>query len=222
METGKYFNSDFGNIYYSVVGKGRPVVLLHATPRSSDSLRHLMSYLSKSYTVIAIDTLGFGKSSDIPLDASINLLAREKIKLLESLELRDLSIFGLHTGNKIATEISVCAPFLIKNLIVCGMTHSIILDRKKRAKAIKELIESNKIAKIKISEGEALERERGVKSMDIIYNANYKYDLSLGVSKVSANTLFIELFTPEESYFGNQAPALSKLCKNGTCSDSMD
>ena len=38
----------------------------------------------------------------------------------------------------------------------------------------------------------------------------------MGVSKVSANTLFIELFTPEESYFGNQAPALSKLCKNGT------
>ena len=62
MESDKYFNSDLGKIYYAIKGQGPPVVLLHATPRSSNSFRELSSYLSKKYQVISIDTLGFGKS----------------------------------------------------------------------------------------------------------------------------------------------------------------
>ena len=216
MESDKYFNSDLGKIYYAINGKGPPIVLLHATPRSSNSFRELSSYLSERYQVISIDTLGFGKSDDIPRGISIPLLAKEKIKLLKSLKLKDITIFGLHTGNKIATEISQSAPSLIKNLIVCGMTHSIIIDKDKRSRAIKELIESDALSKIKMTHEEILERKRGAKSMEIIYEANYNYDLALNVSKVLSNTLILELLIPEEAHFGNQSKDLSKMCINGS------
>ena len=96
------------------------------------------------------------------------------------------------------------------------MTHSIIIDKDKRSRAIKELIESDALSKVKMTHEEILERKRSAKSMEIIYEANYNYDLSLNVSKVLSNTLILELLIPEEAHFGNQSKDLSKMCINGS------
>ena len=96
------------------------------------------------------------------------------------------------------------------------MTHSIILDKIKRKKSIKKILDSNAISKIDIDKNEQNERIRSKRSIDIIYKANFEFDLESEASKVIANTLILELCTEEEEYLGNQALPLSNLFKNGT------
>ena len=216
MKSEFYFKSIYGNIHYQDIGQGETIIMLHATPRSSESFKKLALYLSKIYRIISIDTIGFGKSANIPLNTSINLIADIKIQLIESLGLKKVNIFGLHTGNKIATAVAGRAPLLVNNLIICGMTHSIILDKIKRKKSIKKILDSNAISKIDIDKNEQNERIRSKRSIDIIYKANFEFDLESEASKVIANTLILELCTEEEEYLGNQALPLSNLFKNGT------
>jgi pimeloyl-ACP methyl ester carboxylesterase len=49
-------------IAWARAGDGPPVVLVHGTPWSSWSWRHVVPYLTDAYTVYAFDLLGFGAS----------------------------------------------------------------------------------------------------------------------------------------------------------------
>lgn len=54
----------FGNIYYTVQGTGKPLLLLHDLTESSSSYEwnKLIVHLKENYTVYAIDLLGCGRS----------------------------------------------------------------------------------------------------------------------------------------------------------------
>ena len=76
-----------GAVHCAVAGSGRPVLLLHQTPRSWDEYRDVLPLLAAAgYRAIALDTPGFGDSA--PLDAeedSIESWARVAIGLLDAL-----------------------------------------------------------------------------------------------------------------------------------------
>lgn len=57
-----YFNSKFGKIHYTVCGSGKPVLLLHSQYLNLNEWQKNAEYLSKKFTVYAIDLLGFGLS----------------------------------------------------------------------------------------------------------------------------------------------------------------
>lgn len=63
-ETGQYYDSHFGHLFYSVCGKGSPLLLIHDLDVSSSSYewRYIIDGLSKEHTVYAIDLLGCGHS----------------------------------------------------------------------------------------------------------------------------------------------------------------
>lgn len=54
----------FGDIYYSVTGEGKPILLVHNLKEDSSSIEwsELIPRLSKKYTVYAVDLLGCGLS----------------------------------------------------------------------------------------------------------------------------------------------------------------
>jgi pimeloyl-ACP methyl ester carboxylesterase len=51
-----------GQIHYATVGQGKPVLLLHQTPRSWDEYRDALPIIGRKYWAIAMDTIGFGDS----------------------------------------------------------------------------------------------------------------------------------------------------------------
>ena len=55
-----------GRVHVAACGAGRPILLLHQTPRSWDEYREVLPLLASKYRAIAMDTLGFGDSDPLP------------------------------------------------------------------------------------------------------------------------------------------------------------
>ena len=119
-----YADTPEGQIHYYEEGTGEPLLLLHQTG-SSRSLFGLIPLLSRNYQVFAIDNLGEGNSDALPPNAEIRDMARSYIHFMDALRLEKAHVFGIHTGNKIGTELGAGWPERVDGLILCGQTHSI-------------------------------------------------------------------------------------------------
>ena len=58
----QYVETRLGVIHAVCAGAGRPVLLLHQTPRSVDEYRDVIPRLARDFSVVAMDTPGFGAS----------------------------------------------------------------------------------------------------------------------------------------------------------------
>jgi pimeloyl-ACP methyl ester carboxylesterase len=95
---------------------GRPLVLLHMSPRSARMWQHLQPLLDRpSY---AIDRLGYGGSDAPPHLLSMEDYARATLDAIEGLYLRDFDLLGMHTGALEAIELAHQAPARVAR---CGI-----------------------------------------------------------------------------------------------------
>ena len=156
-----YVDTRHGQVHYHESGAGAPLVLLHATPRSARVYTKLQALLSKKFRVIAPDTLGFGNSDRLPVDVTMHMLADSVADFIEALDLTAPAVFGLHTGNKVGAALSAARPDLVSRFICCGMTHSIVIDRRKRDDAIKDIVEKYFAAEPRAPDGSHLLRGWG-------------------------------------------------------------
>lgn len=80
-------------------GSGRPVVLIHGWPLSGESWKYQVGALEAAgYRVITYDRRGFGRS-DKPLTGyDYNTLTDDLQAVLESLDLRDVTLVGFSMG----------------------------------------------------------------------------------------------------------------------------
>lgn len=209
-----FIETRVGRVHYRHTGEDNPLVLLHATPRSSRSFKNLAGVMAEKHRVIAPDTLGFGESDPLPEDVTIPMLADSLHDVLVALGMDSVSLFGLHTGNKIAAAFARAYPERVNHLVLCGMTHSIILDRAAREAAIKELV-SKPFTRADVSDDEKQDRRQGAESVDRMYAANYGFDLSEALPRISVPTMVLELATPEEDRFGRQAASVVRQLQHG-------
>ncbi|PPR79626.1 MAG: Soluble epoxide hydrolase [Alphaproteobacteria bacterium MarineAlpha2_Bin1] len=158
-----YVKTKFGQIHYRFCGNGKPIVLLHPSPRSSVVYEKLMMSLGETHQVYAPDTLGFGYSDPLPRKFDFYDLADSIYEFLKYFSLNEVTIFGLHTGNKIAAAIGHKNYNCIKNLILCGMSHSLILDKNIRNTQIHKIV--NKNSEVDIY------GNRWKKTYELIYNS---------------------------------------------------
>lgn len=103
-----------GEIHCATAGTGRPVLLLHQTPRSWDEYRDVLPLLGRRFCAIAMDTPGFGDSSKLaPATDSIELWAEAAVGVLDALELERVAVVGHHTGAVVAVELAAAHPLRI-------------------------------------------------------------------------------------------------------------
>ena len=95
-----YFTtSDGTEIYYTDQGEGRPVVLSHGWPLSSDAWQVEVKLLADNgYRAIAHDRRGHGRSSKTYAGNDMDTYARDLAELIDSLDLKDLVVIGHSTG----------------------------------------------------------------------------------------------------------------------------
>src|SRR3712207_5246272 len=80
-------------------GSGRPVVLIHGWPLSSESWSEQVAPLSAAgYRVVTYDRRGFGRSDKPSKGFEYDTLAEDLSKVLEELDLRDVTLVGFSMG----------------------------------------------------------------------------------------------------------------------------
>lgn len=110
-------------IHYRRAGSGPPLILLHASPNSSRVQIPQMRIWAAHFTVIALDTPGFGLSE--PLAApqiDIADLAEALAETLDTLGLGRVLLYGRHTGASIAVEFARRHPQRAAFVLTDGYT----------------------------------------------------------------------------------------------------
>ncbi len=108
-------------IYYETYGSGEPILLLHGDGQSILSYTYQIGDLSKKYKVIAVDTRGHGKSSDLttgPL--KYEMFAYDMKQLLDSLHIAKANILGWSDGGIIALLMAIKYPSYVNKLAETG------------------------------------------------------------------------------------------------------
>jgi len=117
-----FLDTEDGQIHYRMGGEGKPLLLLHMNPRSSDEFRELMPmFAQQGRQVIAMDLMGFGDSDKPPRLYSVADYAKTAIALLDELGIKQTDILGNHTGAFVSGEIAVAYPDRVKKLILCNV-----------------------------------------------------------------------------------------------------
>jgi len=117
------YTQDGRRIHYRRAGSGPPLVLLHASPSSSRVQIPLLRAWAGDFTVIALDTPGFGLSDPLPGGrVEIADLAEALAETLDALALDRVLLYGRHTGGSIAVEFARRHPRRAAFVLTDGYT----------------------------------------------------------------------------------------------------
>ncbi|MDT4841322.1 2-hydroxy-6-oxononadienedioate/2-hydroxy-6-oxononatrienedioate hydrolase [compost metagenome] len=108
-------------IYYEMYGEGEPLLLLHGNSQSINVFKKQIKEFSKSYKVIAVDTRGQGKSTDVSsIPLTYDLFAEDMKTLLDSLNIQKVSILGWSDGGNTGLIMANKYPAYVDKLAVMG------------------------------------------------------------------------------------------------------
>jgi haloalkane dehalogenase len=115
-----YLEQDGLRMHYLDEGSGPPVLLLHGEPTWSYLYRKIVPELTASARTIAPDYFGFGRS-DKPLrvkDYSYDFHFASIVRLVEELELRDVTVVVQDWGGPIGLRLAVEHPGRVGRLVI--------------------------------------------------------------------------------------------------------
>jgi pimeloyl-ACP methyl ester carboxylesterase len=127
-----FLDTPDGQIHYRAAGQGRPVLLLHQTPRSSDEYRDVIPLLARELHVVAMDTIGYGDSYRPARPCGIEDYARGALTLLDGLGIAQAAVVGHHTGAVIAVELAAGHPERVERLVLSASPFVDAADREHR------------------------------------------------------------------------------------------
>ncbi|CAG9621978.1 alpha/beta fold hydrolase [Sutcliffiella rhizosphaerae] len=109
------------SLYYEDRGIGLPIVLLHGFCGSNEYWKYCLEELSEKNRVIAIDLRGHGHSAVAEDEFTVDEMADDVKKLLDSLEIERSVVLGHSLGGYVALALAENEPNLIAGL---GLIHS--------------------------------------------------------------------------------------------------
>jgi pimeloyl-ACP methyl ester carboxylesterase len=121
-----------GQIHYATAGQGKPILLLHQTPRSWTEYLYVLPVFAEKYRAIAMDTVGFGDSYKLAGEETIEEYARGVIAFLAAMSIPKTSIVGHHTGGVIAVEVAATYPEVLEKLVLSSTPYVDAKDREDR------------------------------------------------------------------------------------------
>jgi pimeloyl-ACP methyl ester carboxylesterase len=121
-----------GQIHYAMAGEGRPVLLLHQTPRSWDEYRDVLPIIGERYLAIAMDTVGFGDSYRLDREGTVEVYGKGVISFMDALSIDRTSLVGHHTGGVVAVEVAATHPDRVEKLVLSSTPYVDAEDREKR------------------------------------------------------------------------------------------
>jgi haloalkane dehalogenase len=119
--TNHYYKTNQGDMHYIDEGTGDPIVLLHGNPGWSFEFREIIKEMMNTNRCIAPDFLGFGLS-DKPADWDYLPIHHAEMveKLLDHLNLKDITFVITDWGGPVAISYATKHPEKVKKLLVCN------------------------------------------------------------------------------------------------------
>ena len=109
-------------VHYRRGGSGPAAVLLHASPLSSASVLPLARSLASRFTVIALDTPGYGLSDPLPVaEPRIADYADALVETLAALGVDHCVVYGFHTGAAIGLDLAARHPGRVATAVLEGV-----------------------------------------------------------------------------------------------------
>ncbi|WP_242145520.1 MULTISPECIES: alpha/beta fold hydrolase [unclassified Bacillus cereus group] len=128
----KMVEIDGQTIYFKQIGdKKPPLLMIHGFGGSSDGFQKIYSDLAKDHTIIAVDALGFGKSSK-PMDFYYSFPTHANLyyKLMKKLGYDKFAILGHSMGGEISLNLTYLYPEAVTHLILADATGAAALTNK--------------------------------------------------------------------------------------------
>jgi len=111
-----------GQVHYRCGGRGPVVVMLHDSPRSSVQHVTNIDWLGEHFTVIALDTPGYGNSTPLPKpDPEVADFAAALGATLTALGIERCALYGLHSGANVALQFAADHPERVALAILDGL-----------------------------------------------------------------------------------------------------
>jgi haloacetate dehalogenase len=105
-------------MYYRRQGEGPLLVLLHGWPQTGHCWRHLVGPLARSYTVVAPDLRGYGRSDLPPAGHDKRTKAEDLHQLIRALGHESATVVGHDRGARVAHRWALDHPADIERLVV--------------------------------------------------------------------------------------------------------
>ena len=112
--------TDQGIVHYEVLGRGRPVILLHGWLGSWALWRDTMEVLSKEFRTYSLDFFGFGESLDRSANFSVENFVQLVNQFMERLGIPKAPIVGHSMGGTVALAVALKYPKKTVKTIVIG------------------------------------------------------------------------------------------------------
>jgi haloalkane dehalogenase len=113
----KYINLDTDTIHYVESGEGDPILLLHGLPANAYLWRNIIPNIDSNKKVIALDFLGFGKSS-FPKDRNVSVEVQYKMltDFIEAKQLKNVTLFIQDIGSLVGMLYAIREPQNVKGI----------------------------------------------------------------------------------------------------------
>ena len=134
-------------VYFSSIGKGTALVLLHGFLENSSMWNDISYSLSKKYRVISIDLLGHGKTENHGYVHTMEGQSAMVKTVLNHLRLRKYILIGHSMGGYVALAFSKLFPLNVKGLCLMNSTALPDSEEKKlnRNRAIEAVKQNSKL-----------------------------------------------------------------------------
>lgn len=117
----QYLDSPFGQVHVTLVGSGKPIILLPWFPLSAEMYAsEFGAFAQAGWQVIAVDPLGQGNSIALERSLTIEAHARAIAGALKNLELEKPVVLGGHMGSQIATALIAQDGLNVSALVLDG------------------------------------------------------------------------------------------------------
>jgi len=110
------------NLHYKFYQSGKPVlVMVHGLLSSLETFEPLVPELQKHFDVLLVDQRGHGKSPPEGLDYTADQMARDLKVLLDTLQLKKVTLLGHSMGGRTVLRFAELFPETVDKLIVEDM-----------------------------------------------------------------------------------------------------
>src|SRR5208283_2564729 len=126
QSVGKYAPVKGANLYYEFYGKGSPVLFIHGGYKSMTDFDKNIPFIANHFQVIAVDSRGFGRSSNLMDSMSYELLTDDMDQFLTYLKLDSVDVCGFSDGGIVALYLSAKYPKRIKKVFASGANYKTV------------------------------------------------------------------------------------------------
>ncbi|MBQ7765774.1 MAG: alpha/beta hydrolase [Lachnospiraceae bacterium] len=115
-----YIHVNHINLFYTCIGSGKPLIMLHGNGEEHTIFDEAIAVLSKRFTVYAIDTRGHGQSDKVP-ELHYSDIAEDVRCFIEELGLERPVLYGFSDGGIVGLLLAIKYPNLLSKVIGSGV-----------------------------------------------------------------------------------------------------